>query len=181
MKCTTIETERLQLVPLSTSFASYEYVDWMNDSEVNRYLESGGNYTKEMLEIFLEEVEKKNMLFWAIVVKKNQKHIGNIKIDPINRKYMNGEYGILLGDRDSWGKGYAKEASKCVIDYCFSDKVGLRKITLGVVEDNRAAFQLYKKLGFKEEGLLRNHSYHVGKWCNIVRMAMFNSNNILNI
>ena len=176
MKCTTIDTERLQLVPLSTSFASNDYVNWMNDSEVNEYLESGGNYTLDMLMSFLKDVEQKDILFWAIVVKSNQKHIGNIKIDPINWKYGNGEYGILLGDRESWGKGYAKEASLAVIDYCFSKEVGLRKMTLGVIEDNVAALKLYEKLQFDREGLLKNHTFHAGKWCNTVRMALFNPN-----
>lgn len=104
MKCSTIDTKRLQLVPLSTSFASDDYVNWMNDSEVNEYLESGGNYTLDMLTCFLKDVEKKDILFWAIIVKRSQKNIKNIIIDTINWKYGNGEYVILIGDHDSWAR-----------------------------------------------------------------------------
>ena len=171
-----IETPRLYLEPLSTKFVSDDYVTWMNDREVNKYLESGGNYTREMLLEFLQDVEQKEILFWAIIEKSNHRHIGNIKIDPINHKYGNGEYGILLGDRTCWGKGYAKEASLAVIDFCFSKKVDLRKITLGVIENNKAALKLYKNLKFNQEGLLKSHTFHNGEWCNTVRMALFNPN-----
>ena len=83
------------------------------------------------------------------------KHIGNIKIDPVDTKKMTGEYGILIGDKNSWGKGYAIESSKIVIDYCFND-LGLKKIELGVVSSNIKAINLYKKLGFKEYKRLNN-------------------------
>ena len=148
----------------------------MNDEETIRYLESGGDYTKEKLDEYLLFVEQSCMLFWAIIVKKKMKHIGNIKIDPINRRNRVGEYGILLGDKLEWGKGYAKEASDLVIKYCFSEEINLRKITLGVVEDNQSAVTLYKKMGFDTEGLYKSHALHHGKWCNVLRMSKFNPN-----
>lgn len=176
IKSISLETSRLYLEPLNTKFASEDYVSWMNDPEVYKYLESGGNYTRKKLLEFLQDVEQKEILFWAIIEKDKHRHIGNIKIDPINLTYGNGEYGILLGDRTCWGKGYAKEASLAVIDFCFSKKVGLRKITLGVIENNISALKLYKSLKFNQEGLLKSHSFHNGKWCNTVRMALFNPN-----
>lgn len=169
-----LESERLILRPLDTSFISQNYVEWMNDPEVNKYLESGGDYTLEKLESFLNEVESNPILFWAIVIKESEKHIGNIKIDPISLRNKIGEYGILIGDKGEWGKGYAKEASKMVIDFCFSDEVDLRKITLGVVSENTGALQLYINLGFVQEGIYKEHAFHGGKWCDAVRMAIFN-------
>ena len=47
----TLETDRLILKPLNMYFLSKDYVNWLNDKEVNRYLESGGNYTLEMLRL----------------------------------------------------------------------------------------------------------------------------------
>ncbi|WP_422355553.1 GNAT family N-acetyltransferase [Roseivirga pacifica] len=176
MRAIALESERLRYQPLDSSFISQSYVDWMNDKVVNTYLQTGGNYTKEILESFLREVEKQDILFWAIVVKGNNKHIGNIKIDPVNTRFRTGEYGILLGERSEWGKGYAKEASQSIIDFCFSSTVNLRKITLGVVEDNVGAFELYKKLGFVQEGFYKKHECYNGKWCNVIRMAFFNPN-----
>ncbi len=170
----TLETERLVLEKIGKQHASDRYVSWMNDEEVYKYLETGGNYTRNELEAYLEKAESEaNLLFWAIKVKEEKLHIGNIKIDPVNKKHGFAEYGIMIGDRKNWGKGYAIEASEVVIDYCFQ-QLGLRKINLGVVADNEKAVELYKRMGFELEGTYRYHGFYQGKYCDCHRMAIFN-------
>ena len=78
-----------------------------------------------------------------------------------------------MGDKNNWGKGYAKEASRSVISYCF-DILNLRKITLGVIKDNVAAVKLYESLGFEVEGVYRMHGKYDEKYCDAIRMALFN-------
>lgn len=168
-----LETERLILEPISIKFCTKEYVNWLNDIEVYQYLDVGGSYTLEGLSDYLTKYSKIPVLFWAIIVKETNAHIGNIKIDPINQRNQIGEYGILMGDRNNWGKGYANEASKAVIKYCFKT-VGLRKITLGVIKDNIAAVKLYELLGFQIEGIYQMHGIYAGKFCDAYRMALFN-------
>ena len=168
-----LNTKRLKLSRLDKNFLSQEYVNWLNDVDVNKYLENRGLYSIKKLEKYLNNVESKSILFWAIIRKDTMQHIGNIKIDPISELNKTGEYGVLIGDKFSWGKGYAFEASKKVIEYCFNE-LGLRKITLGVVKDNKGAILLYEKLGFTKEGLYKKHAYHDNQWCDIVRMAIFN-------
>lgn len=174
MKAVPLASERLIYQPLSLKHLSQDYVNWLNNPEVFRYLETGGNYTIGMLADFLTHVEKQNIYFWAIHEKQTNKHIGNIKIDPISLRNRNGEYGIMMGDRDSWGKGYAYEASRRIIDFFFQEDLCLRKITLGVVANNIAAHKLYLKLGFKEEGRYHAHSVHEGEYLDVIRMAIFN-------
>jgi RimJ/RimL family protein N-acetyltransferase len=171
-----LHSNRMFLKPLGLEHVSDEYVNWLNDAEVIRYLETGGDYTLEKLHDFLSSVEKNQILFWAIHLKSDNKHIGNIKIDPINFRHGFGEYGILMGDRNEWGKGYAKEASEIVIRYCFGPECNLRKVVLGVVRDNAAAVGLYQKLGFVTEGIYKDHGIYNGKKCDIMRMAIFNPN-----
>jgi ribosomal-protein-alanine N-acetyltransferase len=169
-----LETERLYLKALSSKHLSLEYVRWMNDPEVYRWLESGGNYTLESLQVFLDSIEKNPILFWAIHLKSSEKHIGNIKIDPISARHSHGEYGLLLGDRTAWGQGFAFEASKAVINYCFDGEPQLRKILLGVVRNNKSAVSLYERLGFVTEGIYKSHAFHEGVYCDVLRMAVFN-------
>lgn len=172
MKIPILKSERLILKPLNLDFLSQDYVDWLNDKEVNKYLESGGDYDISKLKDYLRYIEKNNIYSWAVTLI-NGKHIGNIKIDPINLKHSNAEYGIMMGDKNEWGKGYAKEVSKLVIDYCFKT-LKLRKITLGVIEKNQRAINLYLSLKFKVEGKLIDHVKHNGIYCNVLRMAIFN-------
>ena len=168
-----LESERLFFEPLSLKHLSKEYVNWLNNEKVNKYLESGGDYTLEKLELYLKEQKKKNILFWAIYTKDSNKHIGNIKIDPIDSKNNSGEYGIMMGDVDEWGKGYAKEASLRIIDHCFNE-LHLSEITLGVVDQNTAAIKLYEKIGFQPESMILNYGVYEDKICHSIRMVKHN-------
>lgn len=171
----TIETERLLLKPMQTKFITESYLHWMNDLDVCKFLETAIPYSEVELQDFVNSMIAKKILFWAITLKHDGSHIGNIKIDPVNKKHLIGEFGILMGDRNNWGKGYAKEASKSVISYCF-ESLNLRKITLGVIKDNVAAVKLYESLGFEVEGSYRMHGIYGGKYCDAIRMALFNMN-----
>lgn len=61
-----------------------------------------------------------------------------------------GELGYLLGP-DHWGKGYATEASRAVIDFCFQT-LGLTTITAGHYQRNPASGNVLRKLGFVHIG-----------------------------
>ena len=167
-----LETERLILEPLSLKHASDEYVGWMNDEEVIKYLDSGGNYSFKALVNYLEKVEQNPIYFWAMIRKDNGRHVGNIKIDPINKKYNRAEYGILIGDRASWGMGFARESTLRVLEFSFKE-LELNKISLGVVDVHQRAYNLYKKIGFVTEGHFKLHSFHDGHWCNTYIMSIF--------
>lgn len=168
-----LQTERLSIIPISSSHCSQQYVSWLNDPEVYKYLETRGNYALHELREYLAKIIEENVLMWAIHVKESNTHIGNIKIDPINKVHGLGEYGILMGEKTEWGKGYAREASEAVLSYCFGE-LNLRKITLGVVRDNLGALKLYEKLGFVQEGLYKKHVVYDGSFYDIIRMAIFN-------
>jgi len=169
-----LDTERFYLERLTIEHLSQEYVDWLNDNQVNQFLMTGGNYTSEMLKDFLINVSNQDMYFWAIKDKMDDRHLGNIKIHPINVKHGWGEYGILIGDQSYWGKGVGFEVSSAVINFCFEGNLKLRKINLGVRAENIAAIVLYKKLGFKIEGVFKKHLVTSTGFDDVLRMAIFN-------
>lgn len=166
-----LESERLIYKRLSLEHLSLDYLGWLNDSKVNVYLESRGNYTMDMLKAYIENQYKAEVYFWGIHLKDSNKHIGNIKIDPINKETNSGEYGILMGDVSNWGKGYAKEASIRIIDYCFNE-LELSKVTLGVVADNIAAVKLYEKIGFVTDEVKVDVGIYNGNISNALRMSL---------
>ncbi len=175
-----LKSNRLRLEKVGLRHKSEAYLSWLNDQEVYKYLESGGNYSMNQLEDYLARAEaNENLLFWAIIRKDSGEHIGNIKIDPVHKVHNRGEYGILIGDKSSWGKGFAKEASLAVLSFAFT-QLQLRKVTLGVVEENVAAVRLYEKMGFVTEGRHIDHSMYDGKLCNTLRMAFFRDSYLTN-
>ena len=174
MKSEQLESKRIICEPLSLNHLSKKYVNWLNDPKVNRFMNSGGNYTLNMLEEYLLNVEKKKIFAWAIYIKNENKHIGNIKIDPINYKHAFGDYGIMIGDKSQWGRGFAREASELVIKFCFK-KLQLRKINLELISEHIYALKLYNDIGFKVEGIFKNHFKFEMGYSDSIRMAIFNS------
>ena len=166
-----LESERLIFKRLSINHLSTEYLSWLNDPKVNLFLETKGNYTMDLLKTFIEEQYENEVFFLAIHLKDSNKHIGNIKIDPINDTLNSGEYGILMGDRSNWGKGYAKEASLRIIKYCF-EELKLSKITLGVIQDNVNAVKLYEKIGFTIDEVKKDVGVYNKKLSNSLRMSL---------
>ena len=173
LKPSIIVSERLILRPFSKDIINDNYLNWLNDDEITSYLEINGFYTLDMLANYVNLMIDKNVFIWAIFLKDGNKHIGNIKIDPINTKHKFGEYGIMIGARSEWGKGYAFEASSLVLNYCFQN-LFLRKVCLGVINENIAAISLYKKLGFKIEGIYKSHLLYNDQYSDCIRMAAFN-------
>lgn len=171
MKNIDLASERLLYYRLSKQHITQNYVDWLNDAEVNTYIETKGDYTLDKLRLYVEEQYRNEIYFWAIHLKDTNKHIGNIKIDPIYNETNSGEYGILIGDKQNWGKGYAKEASFRIITYCF-EELKLSKITLGVIEDNEKAVQLYKKMGFRVDEVTKEVGTYNHKLSNALRMSL---------
>lgn len=167
-----IESKNCYLKKLSLEHCTSEYLGWLNDPEVNRYLETGDfpTSTKD-LQDYINQIPR-NELFLAIHSKENNSHIGNIRIHKIDFKNGLAEYGIMIGDKTKWGKGYAREVSIEVLRHCFN-RLNLRKITLGVFSNNTSAIKSYEKMGFLIEGNYKEHLFHENKYEDIIRMAIF--------
>jgi UDP-4-amino-4,6-dideoxy-N-acetyl-beta-L-altrosamine N-acetyltransferase len=98
--------------------------------------------------------------------------IGTIFLKNIDRENSKAEFGIFIGEKEAHGKGYGTIAAKLITDFGFRD-LALNKIYLLVFEDNKGAIKSYKKVGFTEEGLLRQEYYKNGRFQNVLQMAVF--------
>lgn len=78
-----------------------------------------------------------------------------VGIDWISRL---AELRIRLGDPQVWGQGIGTEATRLLINYGFID-LNLERIWLRVYASNIRAFNLYKSIGFQQEGKLRAAAY----------------------
>jgi len=153
-----LTTERLVLRTLTTSDVTDDYVGWLNDPEVNRYLESRFiEHRHDNVVAFIERVvAHPSNLFLGIFLKQKMKHIGNIKLDYFDVRHKRAEIGLMIGDQNAWGKGYATEAIVEVVRYGFAE-LELQKITAGCYESNVGSKKAFEKVGFQNEGFLRSH------------------------
>jgi len=76
-------TNKIYLRKLIENDASTEYCSWLNDSEVNKYLETHKITIMELKEFINGCNNNKNCLLFGIFDINNNLHIGNIKLEPI--------------------------------------------------------------------------------------------------
>lgn len=79
-------------------------------------------------------------------------------LDPINRR---AELGFALG-RGHWGKGYMAEALPVLLDFAFG-RLGLHRVFADVDPRNSPSIRALQRLGFRREGLLREHYLVAGE------------------
>jgi len=171
---------KIFLRAIKISDATNEYVKWLNSKEINQFLES--RFIKHSLKSLKEYLKKiikdPNSILIAIIDKKTLKHIGNIKMGPIDWNHKFTEMGIIIGDKNFWGKGYATESILRVSDYGFK-KLKLRKISAGAYSNNIGSIRAFMKAGFHEDCRKRQHYNFNGEYVDGVILAKINTNSKL--
>ena len=149
-----------------------EYTEMINDIKVSVGLGSV-SYTNitdfESEKEFLISVKKEKM--FAVRLLENNELLGNIGFNSLDIINRNGALGVLIGNPKYQRKGYGMEALKLILDYGFSF-LNLRNISLSVFEYNVPAYNLYKKVGFKEIGRLRKALEIMGKTYDMIILDM---------
>jgi len=154
--------KRIYLRELTTDDARQEYCDWLNDAKVNQYLITKNSTLEELKEYIQKQIDNPNSLFVGMFDKKNDQHIGNIKLEPIVWKKRKAELGILIGSKNYWRKGFGTEAIKLIIDYSYTS-LKLNFIEIGIFSENKVALKVYEKVGFKIKKINKNALSYKGK------------------
>jgi len=157
MKSPIIKGERVVLRPIKLADAQ-NYVRWFSDGEVMRYFHYAMYKItlKKEQKWIREQWRKQDAVNWVVEV--NGKHIGGTGI-TLHKKEKTGTWGIILGDKSEWGKGFAVEVINLCADYYFK-KFNGERFELIVEMGNEKALKAYKKAGFKFEGAKRSCGYN---------------------
>ena len=171
-----IAGSRIYLRPLERSDLNARYLSWLNDPEVTRYLETGVfPSTMQDLERFFEGVTgSPDQVIMAVIDRKSDEHVGNVKLGPINWVDRRAMFGILIGDKNFWGTGIGEEATRLTVEYGFY-RLNLNRIGLAAFEEHKAAVRCYEKVGFKLEGCFREEMFREGRYKNRVWMGLLRS------
>lgn len=165
-----LEGALVRLEPLAADAVTDEYVSWLNDPEVFRYLGTKFGQTPASVTRYVESVQAPDLLC-KIVEKASNAHVGNISLHSIHPVHRCAELGIMIGSANARGKGYGREACRLLIAYGF-DHLNLHKITAGTVVANAAMTQVFLGLGFVIEGTLAQHFYLEGQYHDIHRFGL---------
>lgn len=155
-----------------------KYYEWVNDPEVTRHLSLYLPMSTVDEENWFDGLAKRSQAEkpLAIEIKDGNgwRMIGNcgvFDIDPVGRM---AELGIMLGEKQEWGKGYGTEVMSLLVRHCF-ETLNLNRVFLRVYGENSRARRAYQKAGFVEEGRMREAVYKHGKYDDVILMSVLRS------
>lgn len=138
--------------------------EWRNTPALRRYFRECREISKDMQEKwYLERVRgNSNQVDFEIHGKENGLLVGHCGLYYINWMNRTAELTIYLGETSVRGLGYGKDALTLLMDYAF-DTLNLNRVWCEVF-DNNGAVEVYRKIGFKDEGVLRQHHFDEGRY-----------------
>lgn len=148
-----------------------DVIRWRNDDKMGRFLDGGGELTREIQIKFLKSYFQKDNDFYFIIEKKNPKiSVGTMGLRDIDLKSKRAEFHRLIILPDY--RLYALEASYLLMQFAF-ETLNLNKVYCSVLKKNIQAYKFDCALGFSEEGLLKQHWWHENAFDDLFLLAMF--------
>jgi RimJ/RimL family protein N-acetyltransferase len=175
-----LQGERIFLRPLTMDDVTEDYVAWLNDPEISRYLESRwAEHSLQSTRSFVQDMaeSKENHLFGIFLPAEGQAlHIGNIKIGNVNPYHRYAEVGLIIGNKTAWGKGYGTEAIRLATRHAF-ETLGLNKLTAGMYAPNLGSYKAFLKAGWRQVGSYASHRYCDGAYVDEFIVEIVNDRN----
>ena len=152
-------------------------VKWYNDPVINKTL------------IIDEPLELEKSLAWIdkaiaddsradfIIEDENGEPAGIVGLVGIDRKHGLAECFCIIGERKFWGKGIATIAHSLLFQWAF-EELGLHKIWAVIYTNNPAIEKVVERLGFKNEGTLREEKLIHGQRIDLYRIGLLRQESI---
>ncbi|WP_155590823.1 GNAT family N-acetyltransferase [Lysinibacillus cavernae] len=159
-----LETERLRLRELTQEDAPAIFRCFSNEAVTRYYGQEpfvDKQQAEQLVKQFANNFEGKRGIRWGIERKDTNEVIGTIGFHLWLAAHKRAEIGYEIHP-DYWRQGYTKEAVQKAITYGF-EHLNLNRIGAVVFLENEASNQLLMKLGFQQEGILRDYMYQNGQ------------------
>lgn len=128
----------------------------------------------EIKEYVADLIQSSTDCYFAIHDRETEDFIGTLRVGHINWKSSIADIGIMIGDKNSWGKGIAKDAVATACDYAFTH-LSLRKLTGGTAATNVAMCRCFERVGFQREARLRGNLLMSGEYVDHILFGLFKS------
>lgn len=138
-------TENYDCDPFTDETQAVNWVDW----HVSTY----------------ENMKRKGFRWAITIIDKPDQLVGSCGFHSLNPDFQSIEVGYELHP-NCWGKGIATEAVTAVISHCFTKNFPSRINRIAATTDllSPKSVSVLKKLGFKEEGVLREYGFWKDKF-----------------
>ena len=150
------------------------YQKWFSNSEFQRLLSGDVAMPKTLDSVtawYEGQAKNEDEFVFGIRTLEDNTLLGTCSVFDFNHASRNGTVGIYIGDPDNWGKGYGSDAMRVLVRFGFMD-LNLHRIELHVFSYNARAIKAYEKVGFVQEGALREALYRDGTYHDIHIMSI---------
>ena len=149
--------------------------EWRNDSELIAYLGASFRYINLDVEYLWYEnyMSNRNNTVRCVIVDAadDENALGLVSLTDINTINQTADFHIMIGDTANRGKGIGQFATNEMLNHAFNN-LNLHRVELEVLESNLHARNLYKKVGFVQEGIKRQSIYKNGRFVDMITMAI---------
>jgi RimJ/RimL family protein N-acetyltransferase len=146
-------------------------IKWLNDPEIMKLLGRRHPMSMAEEEKWYEDYLKAGKSRIFAIEDENGEHVGNIGLHNIDKENRRASLGIVIGERERWGRGYGSAALMVALKYAFRE-LGLHKVSLRVFQTNKRAIKSYSRCGFKKEGVEREQVFKDGKFHDLFVMSI---------
>lgn len=167
--------KKVKLVPLEKEDL-HESRSWVNDTSIKSKMLRVLSVTRVEQEKWYQDIiQSSSKLVFAIKTLDDEKHVGNTGLYHIDWIHRRAEFWILIGEEDYARQGIGTEVGLLMQRYAFKN-LNLNKLYLNVGLNNKGAINLYTKLNFVQEGILKDHYYIDGKYLDVITMEILRRN-----
>lgn len=149
-------------------------VPWFHDYEFLRLLDDDPvrPLSRESHERWYEEAAKaKDAYHFSIRTLDGDTLIGTCSLYDQDRRSHSATFGIGVGDKAYWGRGYGTEATRLTLRAAFYE-LNYHRVELEVFAYNARAIRAYEKAGFVQEATLREAVYREGAYHDVLVMGV---------
>jgi RimJ/RimL family protein N-acetyltransferase len=168
-----LRSERIYLRPAERTDLPL-FVQWLADAETKRHLSLRTPMSQAMEDKWFEQaVERqgRDQYHFVICLIDDGRPIGIADLRELNLEDGHAAFGIVIGEKGEWNRGYGTEALNAICDFGFG-QLRLERIELDVYAANERAQRSYEKAGFRLEGTLRHGHFADGEFLDVLRMAL---------
>jgi len=159
-----LRSARLQLVPLEIAHADRLF-DVFSDPAVVLHTydarHTSVEVTRQRIQGILERHAQLTGISWAVFLNAEERALGHCALHSISWTNRRADLGFELAS-SHWRRGIMTEALRRIISFSFVE-LRLNKLSAQVTCDNLPCQGLLAKLGFNQEGLLRQHGFWKGQ------------------
>jgi RimJ/RimL family protein N-acetyltransferase len=166
-------SDLVNLRPLEESDVD-DIMTWVNDPAIvgNLAAFAGEPLTRDQELAWVRTVRASNAdVVFSILAASDGRYLGQCGIHQIHHRSKVGRLACIIARRGDMGQGLGSAAIRAMCDHAFG-ALGLHKLWLMVFAHNTRGRGIYGRVGFREEGVLREEYFHDGQWHDMVRMSL---------